>query len=72
MILKGNKENSVSESRYVFLGFNNRYREFGRKYLLENYFKSLDTINSYGQFYLKYFDWYMTPICVSLEELEFC
>ncbi len=59
---------SVREALYVFLGFNSRYNEFNRKLVFDEYFNVVEKVYEHGQFYFKYFNWYMTPIAVTLEE----
>ena len=55
---------------YVFAGFNSRYIEFNRKLVFNEYFNVVEKVYEHGQFYFKYFDWYMTPIALTLEECE--
>ncbi len=62
---------SKKQSAQVFIGFNSRYIEFNRKYVLNQYFNIIEKIYDHGQFYFKYFNWYMTPTAINLEELEF-
>ena len=62
---------SIAEMRWAFLGLNVRLKEANRKLVLEGYLGSVTKMSAHGQFFFKYFDWYMTPIAVNLEELNY-
>ena len=67
-LIEKKTDHSVREALYVFLGFNSRYIEFNRKLVFDEYFKVVEKVYEHGQFYFKYFNWYMTPTALTLEE----
>jgi len=68
MIRTKSKDISIANYSWIFLGFNTR-RDINRKMLLTGFFDIVDEIYAHGEFYFKYFNWYMTPKAVNVEEI---
>merc|ERR1712196_676706 len=70
-IVNKKRDLSIANYAYIFLGFNNRFREFNRKLVLEKYFDIVEQVYEHGEFYFKYFNYYMLPKTNRVEEVEY-
>jgi len=68
-IVKKEHDLAIRYVFYAFIGLNNRHNEFNRKYIMNNFLDDIIGVYEFGQFYFKYFCFYLTPKAVTLEEV---